>query len=491
MSFLHELYLFFPELFIAFNACAILGIGAFSKEADTADVRRITWSCVVVLGGAVLLLLIPHYTNAIVFRGMFELNSFIIYFKVLALLAVMTVLMFSITSLEYRKFSSFEYPLLMLFAVLGIMVMISANDFLLLFMGLELQALPVYVLVAFRRDHGRASEAALKYFVLGALSTGFFLFGVSLLYGFSGTTNFQAIRTLFTETLASGSVPLGGVVGMVFVMAALAFKISAVPFHMWTPDVYEGTPTPVTAFLATASKIGAVGLMIRVFFIPFLGVFAYWQPLLLTLAVFSMVLGAFAAIAQQKMKRLLAYSTISHMGYLLAALAVGAEQSLQVVLLYLTLYIVMTLGIFGCLMMLRTGNDTLGLRIDDLTGLSQRHPPMAALIAILMFSFAGIPPLGGFFSKLLLFMVIIEKGYLWLAILGVLSSVVACYYYLRVVKVMYLDPLKENFEMDHSLILSWEGRLLFMFIALFTTFFFFIFPWLSLLINSATSFTGN
>lgn len=492
MPFLHELYLFFPELFIALNICALLGIGAFSKETQTADVRRMSWSCVIVLGGALFLLLVPHGNKAIVFHGMFEVNSFITYFKVLVILAAAAVLTLSVASLEYKKISSFEYPLLMLFAVLGMMIMLSANDFLLLFIGLELQALPLYVLVAFRRDQGSASEAALKYFVLGALSTALFLFGVSLLYGFSGTTNFQALQALLWGSISSQSFPLGGLVGMVFVAAALAFKVSAVPFHMWTPDVYEGTPTPVTAFLATASKIAAVGLMIRVFFVPFLAAFPYWQPFLLVLAVLSMFLGAFAAIAQQNIKRLLAYSTIGHMGYLLAAIAIGSEQGLQAVLLYLTLYAVMTVGMFGCLMMLRSRQEVLGAKLEDLTGLSQRHPHLAALIAILMFSFAGIPPLGGFFSKLLLFMAIVEKGYIWLAILGVLASVVACYYYLRIVKVMYLDSLKEGDVLgEPTLTLSWEGRLIFLFVALFTTVFFLIFPWLSLLINNTTYFVAS
>lgn len=490
MSSLHELYVFFPELFIILNVCAMLAIGSLAKGAQSVDVRRISWSCVIVLLGATFLLLVPHYNNAIVFRGMFEINSFTVYAKTLVLLSAAAVLTLSITSLEYKKISSFEYPLLMLFAVLGIMIIISANDFLLLFMGLELQALPLYVLAAFRRDQGSTSEAALKYFVLGALSTSFFLFGVSLLYGFSGTTNFQALQTLFLGGLSSNSFPLGGLLGMVFVIAALAFKISAVPFHMWTPDVYEGTPTPITTFLATTSKIAALGLIIRVFYIPFLAFFSYWQPILMVLAVLSMLLGAFAAIAQQNIKRLLAYSTIGHMGYLLAALSMGTEQGLQAVLLYLTLYVVMTLGIFGCLMMLRGGNDVTGLKLDDLTGLSQRHPHMAALIAILMFSFAGIPPLGGFFSKLFLFMTIVEKGYLWLAIIGVLSSVVACFYYLRVVKVMYLDTLKEGeVFLDNTLPLSWEGNLIFLFVALFTTLFFFIFPWLGILINGSVHFS--
>ena len=331
----------------------------------------------------------------------------------------------------------FEYQVLILLAALGMMLMISANNLIALYMGLELQSLSLYVLAAINRDSARASEAGLKYFVLGALSSGMLLYGASLVYGFTGSTAFPEIAA----HLSSEGAGIGMIFGLVFVLAGLAFKISAVPFHMWTPDVYEGSPTPVTAFFAAAPKVAAMALVTRVMVEPFGGIVTDWRQIVVFLSIASMALGAFAAIGQTNIKRLLAYSSIGNMGYALVGLAAGTEQGVQGVVLYMIIYTLMTLGSFACVLAMRRDGRMVE-DISDLAGLARNHKGLAFVFAMLMFSLAGIPPLAGFFAKYFVFWAAMQSGLFTLAVIGVVSSVVGAYYYLRIVKIMYFDEPK-------------------------------------------------
>jgi NADH-quinone oxidoreductase subunit N len=323
------------------------------------------------------------------------------------------------------------------------MMMVSANDLMSLYVGLELQSLGLYVMAAIRRDSTKSTEAGLKYFVLGALSSGMLLYGASMIYGFAGTTNFAGIAQSFGG--ATDGPPLGVVIGLVFLIAGLAFKVSAAPFHMWTPDVYEGSPTPVTAFFAAAPKVAAFALFIRVMIGPFGDLLAQWQQIITFISLLSMLLGAFAAIGQTNVKRLLAYSSIGHMGYALIGLAAGSEPGVRGIVLYMAIYMVTSIGMFACVLAMRRQGSSLEA-ISDLAGLSRRQPLLAAAIAIFMFSMAGIPPLAGFFGKFYVFMAAIEAKLYVLAVVGVLSSVVGAFYYLRLIKIMYFDEPQPAFD---------------------------------------------
>ena len=389
--------------------------------------------------------------------------------KIVVLGASSLALVLSLDYLRHAKAERFEYPLLMLFATLGMMMMISANNLLSLYIGLELQSLSLYVLAAIRRDTMRSSEAGLKYFVLGALSSGMLLYGITMVYGFAGTTEFEKLaRVLIT---AEGVTPeFGIIIGLVFVAAGLAFKVSAVPFHMWTPDVYEGAPTPVTAFFAAAPKLAAIALLLRVMIGPFGPLADQWQQIFIVVSAGSMILGAFAAINQTNLKRLLAYSSIGHVGYALVGLAAGGVGGVRSVIVYMTIYVVMTVGTWACVLCMRQ-HDRMVENIDDLSGLSRTHPMLALAMGIFMFSMAGIPPLAGFFAKLYVFLAAVEAQLYTLAIIGVLSSVVAAYYYLRIVKLMYFDEPKDPLYRPIGRELGWviAGTGLF-------TLFFFIYP---------------
>ncbi|MCC7480813.1 MAG: NADH-quinone oxidoreductase subunit NuoN, partial [Hyphomicrobiales bacterium] len=339
------------------------------------------------------------------------------------------------------KMARFEYPILVMLASVGMMMMISANDLISLYVGLELQSLSLYVVAAIDRDSARSSEAGLKYFVLGALSSGMLLYGSSLVYGFTGTTTFPEIAAALT---ASGS-SLGLVFGLVFIIAGLAFKVSAVPFHMWTPDVYEGAPTPVTAFFAAAPKIAAMALFVRVMISPFAAVVQDWQQILVFVSIASMVLGAFAAIGQNNIKRLLAYSSIGHMGFALVGLAAGSQEGAQGVIVYMMIYLISTLGVFACVLAMRRKGQHLE-QVSDLAGLAHNNKALAFVFAMLMFSLAGIPPLAGFFGKYFVFLAAVKSGLYALAIIGVVASVVGAYYYLRIVKIIYFDEPAEKFD---------------------------------------------
>jgi len=369
------------------------------------------------------------------FGGLYVADEFAGFMKILALLGAALGLVLAIDFNTREGLDRFEFPVLVLFATLGMMVMISANDLMAVYLGLELLSLPLYVIAAFDRDNGRSAEAGLKYFVLGALASGLLLYGVSLVYGFAGTTNFDRLADAFSTTTG---VSAGVVVGIVFVIAGLAFKVSAVPFHMWTPDVYEGAPTPVTAFFAAAPKVAAIALLTRVLLGPFQDLAAQWQQVILLVSIGSMLLGGFAAIGQQNLKRLMAYSSIGHVGYALMGLAVTSDVGLRGLVIYIAIYVFMSIGTFAVLVAMRRNGRAVE-RVEDLAGLGRTAPAMAMWMAVFMFSMAGIPPLAGFFGKLYVFLAAVQGGYWTLAVIGVLTSVVSAYYYLRIVKVMYFD----------------------------------------------------
>ena len=356
--------------------------------------------------------------------------------------------------------------MIVLLATVGMMLMISASDMISVYLALELQSLAIYIAVAINRDATRSTEAGLKYFVLGALSSGLLLYGISLVYGFTGATQFDAIADVIA---AEGGASLGVIVGLVFVLAGLAFKISAVPFHMWTPDVYEGAPSPVTAFLSAAPKVAAMALLVRTVMEAFGPAFLEWQQIIVFLSIMSMALGAFAAIGQTNIKRLMAYSSIGHVGYALIGLSAGSEQGVIGVVVYMTVYVAMTLGAFACILAMRRADEGMVEDISDLAGLVRTKPWMAAAFTLLLFSLAGIPPLVGFFGKFYVFLAAVEAGLVPLAVIGVLSSAVAAFYYLRIIKVMMFDEPRDEFEpvageLSAVLVLSGGFTVLFFFV---------------------------
>jgi NADH-quinone oxidoreductase subunit N len=429
-----------PELFVVSAASVLLMLGVFRRRPATG---LVLWLAVASIFFTAFLILVAPGDPGTAFSGLFVRDRFADFMKLLVLAGTGVTLIMSLKYIERENMSRFEFPVLVMFATLGMMMMISANDLMSLYLGLELQSLSLYVVAAFRRDNLRSSEAGLKYFVLGALSSGMLLYGCSLVYGFAGTTSFSALARVFAEGEGAGS--LGLVVGLVFLAAGLAFKVSAVPFHMWTPDVYEGAPTPVTAFFATAPKVAAMALFVRVMVDPFAELVQQWQQIVVLISMASMVLGAFAAINQRNIKRLMAYSSIGHVGFALVGLAAGTEEGIYGVVIYLTIYIVMNLGTFACILCMRQ-KDRMVEGIEDLKGLSKTHPMMALALAIFMFSMAGIPPLAGFFGKFFVFMAAVHAGLYTLAVVGVLASVVGAFYYLRIVKYMYFDEATESFD---------------------------------------------
>jgi len=451
-----------PEIFLALAAMSLLMLGVFQK-ATTPDgvvhASRLTSGLgIVTLVLALLLVFTVSGDTRIAFDGLFVSDPFATFAKVLILIASTMSLILAQNWLEREGAHRFEFAILVIFATLGMMMMVSAGNLMSLYMGLELQSLSLYVLAAFHRDDTRSTEAGLKYFVLGALASGFLLYGSSLIYGFTGTTDFATIATTIA---AQEHTPMGVVIGLVFVMAGLAFKVSAVPFHMWTPDVYEGAPTPVTAFFAVAPKVAALALFLRVMVGPFGSLVAEWQQVVVLISILSMVLGSFAAIAQMNIKRMMAYSSIGHVGFALIGLAVGNAAGVSSVLIYLAIYVFMNIGTFACIMAMRRGERHVE-NINELGGLAKTHPGMAAVLAVFMFSMAGIPPLAGFFGKFYIFLAAIEAQLYTLSIIGVLASVVSAYYYLRIIKIMYFDdagiePLESPLPRSISGILAVTG----------------------------------
>ena len=398
---------------------------------------------------------------------MFVTDAFALFMKSLVLVGSAVTILMGLRYNEQQRIARFEFPVLVMLSTTGMMVMISANDLITLYVGLELQNLALYVTASFDRDSSRSSEAGLKYFVLGGLSSGMLLYGLSLVYGFAGTTSFADLAHLFA---AGAPVSLGVIVGLAFIIAGLAFKISAVPFHMWTPDVYEGAPTPVTAFFAVAPKIAAIALFVRVMIEPFGPLIGEWRQIIVFISVASMILGSVAAIAQRNIKRLMAYSSIGHVGYALIGLAAGTASGIRGVLVYLAIYLFMNVGAWAVILCMRRQGRMLE-EISDLSGLSRTHPALALGLAIFMFSFAGLPPTAGFFAKLYIFLAAIDAHLTGLAVIGVVTSVVGAFYYFRVVKVMYFDEPVAAF--DHPIAGELKGVLV---VTALVTLFFFLLP---------------
>ncbi|WP_127089742.1 NADH-quinone oxidoreductase subunit NuoN [Aquabacter cavernae] len=435
-SFLPPLGAVLPELVLALAAIILLLVGAIKGERSA---NLVTGLAIAVLAAVLLLVLLKPVVTLSAFNGALVIDPFSRFMKALALLGATVSLIMSVDWLNREGQNKFEYAVLVLISTLGMMMLVSAGDLIALYLGLELMSLSLYVIAAINRESVRSTEAGLKYFVLGSLSSGMLLYGASLLYGFTGTVNFDGIAK------AATSPTLGLVFGIVFVMAGLCFKVSAVPFHMWTPDVYEGAPTPVTAFFATAPKVAAMAVFMRVAVEALPNVTHSWQQIITFVAIASMVLGAFAAIGQRNIKRLLAYSSIGHMGFALVGLAAATPQGVRGVMVYMTIYVAMTLGSFACVLSMRRNGQAVET-IDDLAGLSRTRPLMALAFSGLMFSLAGIPPLAGFLAKYYVFLAAIQAGLYGLAVIGVLASVVGAYYYLRVVKIMYFDEPADAFD---------------------------------------------
>ncbi len=430
-----------PEILLAAGAMGLLMIGAFGgTSGENSD--RAGWLAILILFVTGAALFNQTGTERI-FNDAFISDPFARFVKLLVLAGSAAAILLSMDDMRRAGVGRYEVPVLILLSTVGMMMMVSANDLLALYLGLELQSLALYVLAAVRRDDVRSSEAGMKYFVLGALSSGMLLYGASLLYGFAGTTSFAGLAT--AASAPGAATNLGLIAGLVFLLVGLAFKVSAVPFHMWTPDVYEGAPTPITAFFAAAPKLAALALLARVLYEGFGGLFIQWQKIVIFLSIASMLLGAFAAIGQTNIKRLMAYSSIGHVGFVLVGLAAGSEAGIEGLLIYLAIYLVMTLGSFACILAMRREDGPVE-DIYELAGLAETNLPMAFILAMLLFSLAGVPPLAGFFAKFYVFAAAIKAELYGLAIIGVLSSAVGAFYYLRIVKVMFFDEAKPRFS---------------------------------------------
>ena len=428
-----------PELFLFITIMFLLMLGVFIKKSF----KLVNLLTILSLVFAIALVLNQPNEIIKIFNESYIIDRLSIFMKVLTLLFCLFVLLSSKDYIKTNNIDKIEYPVIVLASSLGMILMISSYDLIVFYLGLELQSLSLYILASFKRNDEKSTEAGLKYFVLSALASGLLLYGCSLIYGFTGSTNFEIISTNLDEANT------GAVFGIVFIIVALAFKVSAVPFHMWTPDVYEGAPTSVTSFFALVPKIAAISVFIRFMYVPFVNLISEWQTIIIFLSIASMVLGAVAAIGQSNIKRLIAYSSIGHMGYALAGIAAGTNSGIQSTLIYLTIYLVMNLGAFGCIFMMKREN-VYHENISDLSGLSKNNPLLALSFLIILFSLAGIPPLAGFFAKFYIFMAVIESKLYLLAIIGLLTTVVSAFYYLRIIKIIYFDkpkiPFDENYD---------------------------------------------
>jgi NADH-quinone oxidoreductase subunit N len=441
MTVLEQYEPLWPEMLITVGAMALLMLGVFRRDTDS-NGETIGWLAILLLLAAGALVLSQPADTQTLFAGGFIVDSFARFNKLVVLAGSSFALLLAFDDFRDDRTMKFEYPVLILLATAGMMGMVSAGDLISLYLSLELQSLASYVIAAFRRDSVRSSEAGLKYFVLGALSSGMLLYGASLIYGFTGATNFEAIAAAAKQSSLPGNI--GFIFGLVFLMVGVAFKVSAVPFHMWTPDVYEGAPTPVTAFFTGAPKVAAMALLVRVVLEAFPGISAQWQQIVVFLAIASMVLGSLAGIGQRNIKRLMAYSSIANVGFALVGLVANTKEGTAGVLIYMAIYLVMTLGVFACILSMRRERGPVE-EIDELSGLAQTNLGMATVLGLLLFSLAGIPPLAGFFAKFYVFLPAIQAGFYTLAVIAVVTSVVAAYYYLRIVRIMFFDEPRPRF----------------------------------------------
>ena len=431
----------YPEMFVSLSIMFLLLLGVFKKNSSLLIYNL---SIIFLIFTLVLIFNYPPQSNLNLFNDSYTIDYFSSFMKILTMCSGIFVLITSSRYLKIFKIFQIEYSILILCSILGMMVMISSNDLIVFYIGLELQSLALYVLASFNRDQIKSSEAGLKYFVLSALSSGLLLYGCSLIYGFSGSTNFITI----SENVNSTQVGL--TFGIVFILVGLAFKISAVPFHMWAPDVYEGSPTSVTLFFAVVPKVAALTVFIRFLYVPFINMIDQWQIIIIFLSIASMIFGAVAAIGQKNLKRLVAYSSIGHMGFALAGLSSGTNEGIQSSITYITIYLIMNLGLFSCIFMMKRNNQYYE-NIDDLSGLSKNHPLISLSLLIILFSLAGIPPMAGFFAKFYVFSAVIKESMYFLAITGLLSTIISAFYYLRIIKIIYFDPEKEKYDTDYNI----------------------------------------
>jgi len=438
---MENLQLVLPEILISIIIMFLLIFGVYKKNSSSLVYNLSTLGLVLIL--AVVINLDSNIEISL-FNNSYSVDNLSRFMKILLILSGIFVMLSSTKYIQINKINKIEYPILILCSILGMMVMISSNDLIVFYIGLELQSLALYVLASFNRDNILSTESGLKYFVLSALSSGLLLYGCSLIYGFSETTNF------FEILKNTKDAQYGLTFGIVFILVGLAFKISAVPFHMWAPDVYQGSPTSVTLFFALLPKIAALTIFIRFLYIPFFELIDQWQMIIIFLSIASMIFGAVAAIGQKNLKRLIAYSSISHMGYALAGLSTGTVQGAHSSITYMTIYLVMNLAFFSCLFMLKR-NEKYFENIEDLSGLSKNHPLLSLALLAILFSLAGIPPLAGFFAKFYIFLAVINEKMYFLAVVGLLATVVAAFYYLRIIKIIYFDPEKEKYETKHNL----------------------------------------
>ena len=436
---INNLNILFPEIFLSLSIFSILLIGVYIKNSFNLIFNV---SSLIIIVTITIILTSPNSEEKI-FLDSFTRDAFSNYFKILILLSTLFVLNSSKNFIIDNKLDKFEYPIIILLSVLGMFFMVSANDLILFYLGLELQSLSLYILASIDRDNLRSTESGIKYFVLSALSSGLLLYGCSLLYGFTGSTNFELIASQLNKENT------GAIFAMVFILVGLAFKISAVPFHMWTPDVYEGAPTSITSYFAVVPKVAGLALLIKFMNVPFSNILLEWQTIIIFLSIASMILGAVAAMVQKNFKRLLAYSSIGHIGYALAGVATGAITGYQSAIVYISIYVVMNIGAFSCLYLLKKDSQYKE-NINDLSGISKKHPLLAVSLLIILFSLAGVPPLGGFFAKFYVFVAVLEKEMYALAIIGLLTTVMSAFYYLKIIKTIYFDDSLVTFELSKN-----------------------------------------
>ena len=430
-----NLNIMLPEIFLSLSIFTILMIGVFIKNSF--NIVFNLSSLIIIFTVAIIL---NNSNNEVkIFLDSFTRDAFSNYFKILILISSLFVLNSSKNFIVENKLDKFEYPIIILLSILGMFFMVSANDLILFYLGLELQSLSLYILASIDRDNLRSTESGIKYFVLSALSSGLLLYGCSLLYGFTGSTNFDVIANQLIKENT------GAVFAMVFILVGLAFKVSAVPFHMWTPDVYEGAPTSITSYFAVVPKVAGLALLIKFMFIPFSNILLEWQTIIIFISIASMILGAVAAMVQKNFKRLLAYSSIGHIGYALAGVATGATSGYQSSIIYISIYVIMNIGAFSCLYLLKKDGEYKE-NISDLSGISKKHPILAISLLIILFSLAGVPPLGGFFAKFYVFLAVVENEMYALAIIGLLTTVMSAFYYLKIIKTIYFDDNVITFE---------------------------------------------